>query len=87
MARERDMFGNRIQLPGPNVPQQQPVMQIASPLNDVQLVSLMAAQLGIADPKEAVARAVQIVAQAIYQASPGKLAKAFEAIQNANGQE
>ncbi len=53
---------------------QAPAMQIATPINDVQLVALVAASsCKEDDPEAAVAWAVQIVAQAILQAGGSKL--------------
>ena len=71
------MNNDRIQLPGLGMPQQS-VMQIAAPFNDVQLVALMAAQSTIVDPVKAVAKAVEIVAEAILQAGGGKIGEAVQ---------
>ncbi len=48
-------------------PQQQPQMVLAQPINDVQLVALVASNLNAATPTDAVAQAVEIVAEAVIQ--------------------
>lgn len=62
------MRGNGPNLLLPQMQPQQPVMNIASPMNDVQLVSLVAAQVyancTVSTPQDAVDRAVEIVAAA-----------------------
>lgn len=57
--------GSRLALPGQLQPQpQQVIQQIAAPINDIQMVCLVAAQLP-GTPAERVATAQDIVAQAV----------------------
>lgn len=52
----------------PKVAAQQPTMQIAAPLNDVQLIALIASRRTDVEPKAAVEWAAEIVIEAILQA-------------------
>lgn len=52
----------------PKVRAQEPTMQIAAPLNDVQLVALIASRRTDVTPKAAVEWASEVVIEAILQA-------------------
>jgi len=63
--------------------QQQPVgVQVAMPMNDAQLVSLIAAQLqgNFEGPQEIVALAVDIVAHSVVAVNTGMLANRVKAL-------
>lgn len=71
-------------LSGP-LAQAQPQLAVASPLNDVQLVAMIAGMCGAQHltPQDAVAWAVDIVCEAIEQAGGGKLVQAARRRQEA----
>lgn len=67
--------------PGMPIPSQSPSISVASPLNDVQLVALMASNMSPALPEEkAVERALEIVAQTMARIDGGSLKARTEAI-------
>ena len=56
----------------------QPTMAIASPLNDIQMICLMAADLYPhcgSDPKLAVGQAMEIMAESIMEMQAGRLSE------------
>ncbi len=69
----------------PNGFQQAPQMQLATPFNDVQLVAMIAGQLiGSSDifgPKDAVAIAMDIVAEACVQAGGSAIQRKIQKLQ------
>ena len=61
-------------LPNRIVQELQPTLQVAAPLNDVQLVALIASHQPNAKPRDAVAWAVDVVLEAIRQGTPRNFA-------------
>jgi hypothetical protein len=49
-----------------------PQLTVAQPINDVQLIALVAAQFQASDAYEAVQRAMEIVVEAIVQSDCGR---------------
>ena len=73
-----------------NKPIQQPQIHVAAPMNDAQLVCMVAAQLADKLPvKEAAEKAVKLVAECIYQCQQNGLQKAMNRVvkrEQTNGQ-
>lgn len=69
------------------MPQVAPQIAVAQPINDVQLICLVAAQVqGNASPHDAVAWAMDIVAEAVAQHDGGRgIAKRVQALKEEHG--
>lgn len=60
--------------------QQQPQgVQLATPINDIQLVALLAAGIDEGTPTDSVAKAMEILAEAIVQMQDGSFARMVNA--------
>lgn len=57
-----------------------PQLAVASPFNDIQMLAMVAALTGLADPAGAVDRAIEIVAHAAAANKTGKLVERMRAV-------
>lgn len=63
--------------------QQQPTLAVAQPLNDVQLVALIAAHSPHLPAADAVGRAIDVLALAVAEMQAGKLGRRVRELQRA----
>ena len=59
---------------------QTPPIQVVSPLNDVQMISLIAESLKEATPEDCVEKACQIIAEAVLVVQKGRIQKLIQEI-------